>query len=293
MTRAEWSPLPASLAPRGARCGALPPSGRLAEWAVEMKWDGVRALAFIEDGVLRLVSRTGKDISRHVPRDLAVLGAGRCRRAGAARRRDRRVHRRRARLRGAAAADARVVGRRGASASRPRSPSATWRSTRCNWSGVRLTRAAVLSTQGNPQDHHGERSRLAHPARFPRTRPGRGPRPRRSPTGSRGWSSSGSTRCTSRAPGRGAGSRSRTCCGRRSWWRAGSRARATGPGWSARCWWGCTPISGALLYAGHVGHRVLRFGAADAHRAAGRRCGGRTRRSTARCRPSMQGPRYG
>jgi len=50
-----------------------PPAGRLAEWAVEMKWDGVRALAFISGGRLRLVSRTGKDISATYP-DLAGLG---------------------------------------------------------------------------------------------------------------------------------------------------------------------------------------------------------------------------
>jgi bifunctional non-homologous end joining protein LigD len=66
MSRPGWSPLPASLAPMLARPGS-PPTGRLAEWAVEMKWDGVRALAFIEDGSIRLVSRTGKDITRTYP----------------------------------------------------------------------------------------------------------------------------------------------------------------------------------------------------------------------------------
>jgi bifunctional non-homologous end joining protein LigD len=66
MTGAEWSPLPASLAPMLAAPGA-PPSGRLAEWAVEMKWDGVRALAFIENGLVRLVSRSGKDITATYP----------------------------------------------------------------------------------------------------------------------------------------------------------------------------------------------------------------------------------
>jgi bifunctional non-homologous end joining protein LigD len=66
MSRPGWSPLPASLAPMLALPGS-PPTGRLAEWAVEMKWDGVRALAFIEDGSIRLVSRTGKDISRTYP----------------------------------------------------------------------------------------------------------------------------------------------------------------------------------------------------------------------------------
>lgn len=44
-----------------------PPRGRLAEWAVEMKWDGVRALAFIENGTIRLRSRTGKDITATYP----------------------------------------------------------------------------------------------------------------------------------------------------------------------------------------------------------------------------------
>ena len=72
MSHPEWSPLPASIAPMLALPGS-PPSGRLAEWAVEMKWDGVRALAFIENGRLRLVSRTGKDISATYP-DLAALG---------------------------------------------------------------------------------------------------------------------------------------------------------------------------------------------------------------------------
>jgi bifunctional non-homologous end joining protein LigD len=72
MSRPEWSPLPASIAPMLALPGS-PPPGRLAEWAVEMKWDGVRALAFISGGRLRLVSRTGKDISATYP-DLAGLG---------------------------------------------------------------------------------------------------------------------------------------------------------------------------------------------------------------------------
>jgi bifunctional non-homologous end joining protein LigD len=72
MSHPEWSPLPASVAPMLALPGS-PPPGRLAEWAVEMKWDGVRALAFISGGRLRLVSRTGKDISATYP-DLAGLG---------------------------------------------------------------------------------------------------------------------------------------------------------------------------------------------------------------------------
>jgi bifunctional non-homologous end joining protein LigD len=66
MIHPGWSPLPASLTPMLAVAGS-PPRGRLDQWAVEMKWDGVRALAFIEDGTIRLVSRTGKDITRTYP----------------------------------------------------------------------------------------------------------------------------------------------------------------------------------------------------------------------------------
>jgi bifunctional non-homologous end joining protein LigD len=73
MTHSHWSPLPASLAPMLATPGS-PPRGQLAQWAVEMKWDGVRALAFIENGRLRLVSRSGKDITATYP-ELAGLAA--------------------------------------------------------------------------------------------------------------------------------------------------------------------------------------------------------------------------
>jgi len=52
--------------------GSAPPQG--GNWALEMKWDGVRALAFIETGKLRLMSRTGRDITMAYP-ELAGLGA--------------------------------------------------------------------------------------------------------------------------------------------------------------------------------------------------------------------------
>jgi bifunctional non-homologous end joining protein LigD len=42
-------------------------------WALEMKWDGVRALAFIERGRVRLMSRTERDITVAYP-ELAGLG---------------------------------------------------------------------------------------------------------------------------------------------------------------------------------------------------------------------------
>jgi bifunctional non-homologous end joining protein LigD len=65
-------PLTAALTPMLAVPGE-PPSAGLGAWAVEFKWDGVRALAFVEAGRLRLVSRTGKDITATYP-EVAGLG---------------------------------------------------------------------------------------------------------------------------------------------------------------------------------------------------------------------------
>ena len=72
MIHRERLPLPAALTPMLAAAGAAPARG-LGDWSVEMKWDGVRALAFIEAGRLRLISRTGKDISATYP-EVAGLG---------------------------------------------------------------------------------------------------------------------------------------------------------------------------------------------------------------------------
>src|SRR5688500_15886721 len=36
-------------------------------WAFEIKWDGVRALAYCEDGALRISSRRGEDASHRYP----------------------------------------------------------------------------------------------------------------------------------------------------------------------------------------------------------------------------------
>jgi len=72
MIHRERLPLPAELTPMLASPGS-PPVRELAAWAVEMKWDGVRALAFIEAGRLRLLSRTGKDITATYP-EVSALG---------------------------------------------------------------------------------------------------------------------------------------------------------------------------------------------------------------------------
>ena len=72
MIHRERLPLPGPLTPMLAAPGE-PPVRDLAAWAVEFKWDGVRALAFIEAGRLRLVSRTGKDITATYP-EVTSLG---------------------------------------------------------------------------------------------------------------------------------------------------------------------------------------------------------------------------
>jgi len=72
MIHRERLPLPAALTPMLATPGG-PPSGDLGAWSVEFKWDGVRALAYIETGRLRLASRTGKDITTTYP-EVAGLG---------------------------------------------------------------------------------------------------------------------------------------------------------------------------------------------------------------------------
>jgi bifunctional non-homologous end joining protein LigD len=64
-------PMPRHLAPMLARAGKLPAEDEA--WAYEVKWDGVRALAYSEPGELRLESRNLKDITASYP-ELARLG---------------------------------------------------------------------------------------------------------------------------------------------------------------------------------------------------------------------------
>jgi bifunctional non-homologous end joining protein LigD len=72
MIHRERLPLPSALRPMLAVGGsAMPRDGQ--NWALEMKWDGVRALAFIERGRVRLMSRTERDITVAYP-ELAGLG---------------------------------------------------------------------------------------------------------------------------------------------------------------------------------------------------------------------------
>lgn len=63
---------PDGLRPMLATAGTLPV--RDAGWAYEMKWDGIRALALLSTGTVRLTSRTGRDIS-HVYPELAGMAS--------------------------------------------------------------------------------------------------------------------------------------------------------------------------------------------------------------------------
>jgi bifunctional non-homologous end joining protein LigD len=67
----DREPMPERIVPMLARAGALPQGED--RWAFEIKWDGVRAIAFSEPGSLRLQSRNLHDISVSYP-ELARLG---------------------------------------------------------------------------------------------------------------------------------------------------------------------------------------------------------------------------
>lgn len=59
-----WQPLPESVAPMLAVAGPLPPDDG---WAFEVKWDGVRVIAYVERGSIRLVGRGGRDCTASYP----------------------------------------------------------------------------------------------------------------------------------------------------------------------------------------------------------------------------------
>ncbi len=68
---ARAAPMPESVAPMLAQIGkGDPPSGD--EWLYEIKWDGVRALCYLDDGQLRMVTRNGNRMDRQYP-ELAIL----------------------------------------------------------------------------------------------------------------------------------------------------------------------------------------------------------------------------
>jgi bifunctional non-homologous end joining protein LigD len=73
----DREPMPEDVKPMLATAGDLPPDDE--RWAYEIKWDGVRAIAYVQGGRLELRARSGRDISARYPelRPLAAALAGR------------------------------------------------------------------------------------------------------------------------------------------------------------------------------------------------------------------------
>jgi bifunctional non-homologous end joining protein LigD len=68
---AHESPMPEMVAPMLAQIGkGDPPSGD--EWLYEIKWDGVRALCYVDGGQLRMMTRNGNRMDRQYP-ELSIL----------------------------------------------------------------------------------------------------------------------------------------------------------------------------------------------------------------------------
>jgi bifunctional non-homologous end joining protein LigD len=75
----DTQPLPQRVSPMLASPGELPLDD--AGWAYEIKWDGVRAITFVDGGRIRMQSRTGNELSRSFPEFRAIgvfLGTRRC-----------------------------------------------------------------------------------------------------------------------------------------------------------------------------------------------------------------------
>ena len=63
--------MPGRIEPMMARTAALPTPD--STWGFEFKWDGIRALAYVEGGRVRLLSRSGEDVTSRYP-ELHVMG---------------------------------------------------------------------------------------------------------------------------------------------------------------------------------------------------------------------------
>jgi bifunctional non-homologous end joining protein LigD len=61
----DWEPMPERIEPMLAKLCPSPPKGE--QWAFEVKWDGVRSIAYSEPGRLRFESRNLKDITPAYP----------------------------------------------------------------------------------------------------------------------------------------------------------------------------------------------------------------------------------
>jgi len=67
----DWSPLPELVRPMLCRAGELPKTAR--GWTCEFKWDGVRAVVYVDGGRVHIKSRNDLDITGSYP-ELGPLG---------------------------------------------------------------------------------------------------------------------------------------------------------------------------------------------------------------------------
>ena len=63
---AERKPMPERIEPMMAKVGTAIPKPETA-WGFEFKWDGIRALAYVDGGRVRLISRSGEEVTPRYP----------------------------------------------------------------------------------------------------------------------------------------------------------------------------------------------------------------------------------
>jgi bifunctional non-homologous end joining protein LigD len=63
----DWQPLPSLIKPMLATPGELPSAATENDWAYEMKWDGVRAIVYVEGGRAKVMTRNDRDVTGTYP----------------------------------------------------------------------------------------------------------------------------------------------------------------------------------------------------------------------------------
>jgi bifunctional non-homologous end joining protein LigD len=69
----DWEPVPELVRPMLATLGTLPPARDDAQFGYEMKWDGVRAVVYVDGGTVRVLTRNDRDVVASYP-ELRGLG---------------------------------------------------------------------------------------------------------------------------------------------------------------------------------------------------------------------------
>ncbi|RJK96457.1 non-homologous end-joining DNA ligase [Vallicoccus soli] len=65
--RPGWEPAPELVRPMLATAGPLPPAREEDRWAYEMKWDGVRAVVYVDGGRARVLTRNDREVGATYP----------------------------------------------------------------------------------------------------------------------------------------------------------------------------------------------------------------------------------